>query len=271
MNHRYPAPALALTLAFGVLFASPAGASGRPEGSIQKSWDYPPGIQTLVVESDAQDILIRAGGPRLTGRLIGDHGDSVRLVRTGDRLEITVQAQRGWLAWGRPSGRLELSVPEGLDLDLSSASGAIVVQAAVGNLRARSASGDIEAAQGGRSADVDSASGTVRLQGFHGAVKAGSLSGDVLLENVEGPIQATTMSGDVNGRNLLPDHSSRFTAVSGDVLLSLSQGLEDYRIDAETVSGSINVGNSHADGSLKVGSGTRTLVVRSVSGDVDVR
>jgi len=266
MNLRYPA--LVLTLA--CLWSSPLAALGRPEGSIQKSWDYAPGITSLVVEADAQDILVKAG-PRVTGRLIGDHGDSVRVVRNGDKLEVTVRADRSWLAWGRPSGRLELSVPEGLNLDLSSASGAIVVEVPVGSLQARSASGDIEAAQGGTSAEVDTASGTVRLQGFRGPVKAGSLSGDVILENVEGLVQATTMSGDIEGRNLLPEARSRFTSVSGDVELELAQGLGDYRVEAESVSGSIEVGTAEASGSLALGTGTRNLVVRSVSGDVRVR
>lgn len=267
MNHRFPA----LVLILACLGASPLAASGRPEGAIQKSWDFPPGVTSLMVEADAQDIFIKAGGPRLTGRLIGDHGDSVRVVRNGDRVEVTVRADRSWLSWGRPSGRVELSVPEGLDLDLGSASGAIVVEVATGSLRARSASGDIEAAQGGRSADVDTAAGTVRLQGFLGPVKAGSLSGDVLLENIEGLIQATTMSGDIEGKNLVPDHRSRFTAVSGDVELGLAQGLEDYRIEAESVSGSIEIGTTEGEGSLTTGGGSRSLVVRSVSGDVQVR
>lgn len=265
MNHRFPALVLVAALCI-----APLSASGRPEGAIQKSWDYPPEFTSLVVEADAQDILIKSG-PRLTGRLIGDHGDSVRVVRVGDRLEVTARTDRTWLAWGRPSGRLELSVPEGLDLDISSASGAIVVQVAVDSLRARSASGDIEAAQGGRSADVDTASGTVRLHGFQGPVRAGSLSGNVILESITGLVQATTMSGNIEGTNLAPEHRSRLTVVSGGVDIQLAQGLGDYRVEAESVSGTLEVGTTEAQGSLTVGTGSRSLVVRSVSGDVRIR
>jgi len=263
---------LALPLVWGVLAAlTPLTALGRSEGSIQKTWDYPEGIHTLVVDTDRQDVVLKAGGPRLTGRVVGDTGDEVKVVRDGETLTITVRTERSWFSWRQKTARLELSIPADLDLDITTASGAVLVQTTTRQLRVRTASGDIEAARGGRAADVDSASGTVRLKGFSGPIKASALSGDLILEDLSGDIQAATLSGDLEGRGLAPDDKSRFTTVSGDADLRLNGGVAGYTLRSETVSGSLEIGDQSAEHTLSVGTTGPQVVVKSVSGDVRVK
>lgn len=252
------------------LSLTPAGALGRSEGAIQKTWDYPEDIRALVIDCDRQDVVLKAGGPRLTGRLVGDTGDVVKASRSGDTVTIQVKTDRSWFSWRKKTARIELTVPPGLELDLTTASGAILVQVSAARLTARSASGDIEAPRGGGSADVDSASGTVRLAGFSGPVKASALSGDLHLEDLSGDIQASSMSGDLNGRNLQPSDRSRFSSVSGDVDLQLQGGASAYEARLESVSGDLNLGDQEAERELRGGNGP-VIVVKSVNGDVRVR
>jgi hypothetical protein len=259
----------ALALGAWALWSAPLSASGRAEGSIRKTWDYPPGVTTVVVDADEQDIVVKAGGPRVTGRSIGDIGDDVKTSVVDGTLTITVRADRGWFAWKHRASRVELTVPDGLNLDLTTASGAVLVRVATQSLRVRSASGDIEAPRGGQGADVDTTSGTVRLNGFHGPVKATALSGNILLESIEGLVQASTLSGDIEAKDLSPADQSRFTAVSGDVRLKLTRGVGTYAIDAETSSGRLRIGDVEAETSLKTG--TWALTIRTVSGDVLVQ
>lgn len=260
---------MTLLLWGATLFLSPLYASGRSEGSIQKTWDYD-ALTTLVIDADRQDVVIKEGGPRVTGRLVGESGDETRVVRDGEKLTISVRGDGGWFSWHRKSARIELSVPQGTFLDVTTASGAILVEVSTASLRARSASGDIEAPRGGAAADVDSTSGTVRLRGFSGPVKASSLSGDLLLEDLSGEILAATLSGNLKGHRLTPEQS-RFSTVSGDADLSLVGGSEAYIVQTESVSGRLEVGDHRAEGELAIGSKGPVVVVKTVSGDVRVR
>lgn len=263
---------LAMPLILGVaLTLTPLMALGRSEGSIKKTWDYPENVQTLIIDADRQDVIVKAGGPRLTGRLVGDTGDVVKTSRSGDTVTITVRTDRSWFSWRPKSSRIEVSVPEGLTVDVTTASGAVLVQVPTQSLRVRSASGDIEAARGGVEADVDSASGTVRLKGFSGPIKASTLSGDLLLENIAGSIQAATLSGDLEGSGLAPDDQSRFTTVSGDAVLKLKGGAKAYQIRSETVSGDITIGDQTSENELRAGTEGPSFVVKSVSGDILVK
>jgi hypothetical protein len=266
MKHRF----VPVLLVLGLVTAG-LGASGRSEGSIQTTWDQPAGVTAVVVDADSQDVVVKAGGPRVTGRLIGDSGDSAQVTRNGSTVTITAREGRTWLSWGSRSARVELSVPPGISLDLTAVSGAILVKVPTSALRARSESGDIEASQGTGSADVDTASGTLRLKGFSGPVRASALSGDLSLEDLTGTITASTLSGNLRGTALAPASGSRFTTVSGDVHLSLRDGTGGYAIRAETVSGSIQVGNQESDKPLTVGQGGTPVTVQAVSGDIQVR
>lgn len=256
--------------ALGVLvLQAPLSASGRSEGAIQKTWEYAT-VTTVIVDADRQDLVVNEGGPTVAGRLVGDTGDDVKATVEGSTLTLTVRGNGGWFSWRRRASRVELTVPAGTTLDLTTASGAILVQAVTASLRARSGSGDIEAPRGGKAADVDSTSGTVRLRGFSGPVVASALSGDLRLEALGGRIQAATLSGRLDGRGLRPEPGSRFTTVSGSASLELDGGAAAYAVSAASVSGRILVGDQSADNTLAVGSGP-SVVVKSVSGDIRVR
>lgn len=246
----------------------PANASGRAEGSIQATWTTEGGVASVVVDADEQDIVVTAG-PRLTCRLIGNQGDGFHPVREGDAVTLTVRANRGWFSWPHRSSRLELVVPEGLALDLATASGAVVVRVSTRALKVRSASGDIEAPRGGRDVDADSTSGTLRLRGFHGEARVASVSGDILVEDLVGSVRASTLSGNIDGRSLTLTAPSRFTTTSGDIHLSLP-ALNQLAVEADSTSGDLEVGATRAQGHLKTGTGT-AVVVQAVSGDIVLR
>lgn len=260
-----------LSLVVATLSLAPLSALGRAEGSIQKTWDYPEGIRTLIIDTESQDVILKTGGPRLAGRLVGDNDDVVKTVREGDTVTITVRTDKNWFSFRQKKSRVEVSLPPGLDLEVTTASGAVLAQVPTRSLRVRSASGDIEAARGGEAVDVDTASGTIRLKGFTGPVKASALSGDLILESLSGEILATTLSGDLEGGDLSPADKSRFSTVSGEASLKLKGGLGDYTIRAETVSGEIRVGDDSGNRELVVGRSGPVVLVKSVSGDVRVK
>lgn len=265
MTIRLLACALFLTLA-----AFPdASALGRQEGAIRKSWEFPEGVSTLVVETDRQDVVFRAGGPRVTGRLIGDSDDVVRASQEGSTVRIHVHTDRNLLSWRLKSARLELSIPPNMAVEVTTASGGIQVLVPTSSVFLRSASGNIEAEEG-QAADVDSASGDLRLSGFQGPIKASTLSGDLQLDNSSGLIRANTLSGDLEGDNLSPEAKSRFTTVSGTVKLGLTPGPKAFRIRAETVSGDLEVAGQSAQRTLETGEGP-SLSIQTVSGDVRVK
>jgi len=245
-----------------ILALTPSGASGRSEGAIRRTFEFPAGITHLIVEADRQDLVVTSGGPGVAGRLIGGDEDSAQATQTGATLTIQVRADRWLFPSVRRQARLELTVPPGLELTLTTASGAVVVQVPTALLKVRTASGDIEAPGGGQAADLSTASGTLRLKGFGGPVRAEALSGNLLLEACQGLILASSLSGNLMGKALVPGTGSRFSSASGNVQLDLAGGSQAYTVNAQTASGVVDLGAKGASGPV--------ITVRSLSGNIQV-
>jgi hypothetical protein len=174
------------------------------------------GVEKLVIDGDAGNLVVRVQYPKQIGAWRGD--------RTG------------------PTD-LQLQVPLRAELDIDSVSADVDIDGvAPGELSIETVSGKVIAAAAPQHVDISSVSGDLRVTVNSADVKVQTVSGDVTLAGrLGGQIHAETVSGrlsiDTTGGRV---RRLATGTVSGDV--SLHAGLLDGgEIKVETVSGDINV------------------------------
>lgn len=222
-------------------------------------------------------------------RIRGIDGDTVHVRSTRDRdlghlvverdeRQLVLDAGRGPGRGGRHarSGDLVIDVPAGAEVVVEGDSVDVDVQRLTGVQRFRTGSGDLRLhdVRGALTAEVMSgdldlvADGPIRLDvrivSGDLAVQAGSITA----------LRATTTSGDVRIEGRFDgDGPYAIETVSGDVAIAAAGPV---RVDLRTVTGDISsdvpatTGDGPGRRSVVVGSGGRTVDVRSTSGDVRV-
>jgi hypothetical protein len=174
------------------------------------------GVEKLVIDGDADNLVVRVQYPKQIGAWRGD--------RTG------------------PTD-LQLQVPLRADLDIESVSADIDIDGvAPGELSIDTVSGKVVAAAAPQHVDINSVSGDLRITVNSADVKVETVSGDVTLAGrLGGQVHGETVSGRLS-IDTTAGRVRRLSAstVSGDV--SLRTGLVDGgQIRADTVSGDISL------------------------------
>ena len=197
-------------------------------------------------------------GPSADGTVHGEISGSpedeadVEVQTFGDELRIS--SGRSGRSRGRDV-RVRLEVPAGSDLTLVTGSGDLHTDVALGEVSARSGSGDL------------------RLAATAGA-RLHTGSGDITLLSVAGPAELTSGSGDIRVNACAADLTVR--TASGDVAVGRLDGRADaklasgdFRLQATT--GSVAVRTNSGDVAVGVaGDLPAWLDLSSVSGEVDI-
>jgi DUF4097 and DUF4098 domain-containing protein YvlB len=197
-----------------------------------------------------------------------------RMNERGDKLvlEEDWESRHG----GSMSGEVmwTITLPEGMDVKFSTASGDLSVTGPVGRVKASTASGDIEVVDAKGDIDVSTASGEVLLRNVAGEKEISTASGDIRIENSNDEIDASTASGRIEA-----------VGVGGDVKMSTASGEIDITdskaaFDLGTASGEITAkgitigGESNfstASGSVKIALAAASeydIDLSTASGDV---
>lgn len=233
------------------------------------------------VELAAGSVLVRtAAAGAVTVSVDAANADDFAIAFLGDTV-VVHQGRRS------RSARLVIEVPTGSDVSLKGASVDVSARGALGALRSRTASGDIDADDVVR-LDVSVASGEARVglvrtdatftttsgdvvvRSVGGRLAAALASGDLRVEHVLGDVDAGTASGDVTlGR--CDGAAIAIRTLSGDIRLGLPSGI---RVEPEisTLSGRVVLPQAAPAGSAATGSDRRPVRVRlrSVSGDIRI-
>lgn len=207
--------------------------------------------------------------------------EEARVELRGDELRVEVQGPRGSSA----EVRLVVRAPEGStllaragsadvrtrgrlgDTELKLASGDAALDR-VGALRAKLASGDLEARNVDGEARIESASGDVELAQLAGEGEIASASGDVHVVEAASGLKVRTASGD-QSLDSVREGRVDLTSASGDIRVGIRKGSRlwvDARSSSGDVESELEVGDapSDEDGPLV------ELQVTAMSGDVQV-
>lgn len=133
-----------------------------------------------------------------------------------------------------------LEVPDGLEIDFSTASGNLEVTGLNAQLNATTASGNIHLTDLSGDIEVTSASGNLVLDHVMGPLEASTASGDIELSNSEGGFEVSSASGDIRARAISAVDDSTFSAASGDVDVVLGRSPE-HELRVATASGDVGL------------------------------
>ncbi len=275
-----------------------------------------PGVVRLYVENHVGLVTVTAAGAGSTSvsleaeslaaeELVGQA--TVECRPAGPRQVVTVQVPRprGLRNFRRSAVTVRVTVPEGSELSVVTASADVEVQGPVARADVKTASGNVLIDDVTSDVVSKTASGNVTLGHVGGDVRAHSASGHLRCDSVGGrsvfattsgdlqvgaagnrvEVKATSgnvrlgrlahgarianVSGDVRVQALSEGHL-RVRSVSGDVFVGVVQGVQ-LHVDVETMSGSVHSDIPLGDRPPDDHHDARVdLSVRSVSGDVEI-
>ena len=262
-----------------------------------------PGSVSLQIKLPSGRVVVTtADEPRTTvevvalGRRGQDAIDEIEITmdEVSGRHVIRVE-QRDRFRWGPIQitwgGDFEcrITCPPGADLDLAGASTDVRVGGELGDVSARTASGDIRLHEVGGPLQVKTATGDVSVGIVRGQGTIATVSGDVGVERIDAPLSARAVSGDITIGSIASElvvattsgdvdlkavHEGdvRVQTVSGDVRVGIARGTRVW-VDAGSVSGRLEseLGLEDQESAASdVESAVVPLHVKTVSGDVSV-
>jgi hypothetical protein len=208
------------TLAFGTF--QMVSLVGRATETASSSFDN---VRHLTITNGAGSVRLVAAPGATTTTTVRRTIDR-RLVRPsyhermdGDRLVLDASCDSAFSSWC--DVHLEVSVPAGVDVDVSASGGGIRADGLDAPLKLRSSGGGITVVGGGSILDLDSSGGGVRVDATRaGTVTAHSSGGGVTITYAAVP-------GTVDARSS-----------GGGVTVEVPDGLTAYRVDASSSGGS---------------------------------
>ena len=171
--------------------------------------DLGSGVKELIFETDGRQVTIKVKAPRHSSRNI--------------------------------SSDLNIRVPEGSSLEISTVSADVEVSDLRGWQQLETVSGDIETALFAADVEIESVSGDIEARGDNKKMRtrASSVSGNLELQGLDGELEVETVSGDI----VLGDsrfESAEMKTVNGELVYHA--GLYgDSRLEAETVNGEVDI------------------------------
>jgi hypothetical protein len=200
-------------LAFALVVGAGAVAAARPADTQAVQWVK--GAVKLRLSTLAADVEVTAGADKQVTVKVseGDVGHVSFRQDGGERLEVLFD--------GVPAlrcGKVCVAVPPRSAVDVTTASGDVQVRGTDGEVRLRSAAGDLHVTRAG-------------------SLEIRSVSGDVGVEQVAGEARIETVSGDASVTNA---PRVRFATTSGDLLWTGTCG-DGCELAARTLSGDITL------------------------------
>ena len=261
-----------------------------------------PGSVSLQIELPSGRVVVAtADEPRTTvevvpvGRRGSDAVDDVLVTcdERGGRHVVRVERRDGirWgpiqISWGADV-EVRIACPAGASLELSGGSTDLRVDGELGEVSARTASGDVRLGTVRERLEVKTASGDVSVGRVAAEASIVTVSGDLELERLEGEVTARTVSGDATVGSLsapltlsttsgdavvrrLDGGGLRVQTVSGDVRIGVGRGTPVW-IDAASVSGKLEseLDLEESEPTADPGRAVVPVHVKTVSGDVAI-
>ncbi|MDB4966731.1 MAG: hypothetical protein JWN44_2420 [Myxococcales bacterium] len=183
------------------------------------------GPVTLRADVLSSEIEVVPGAAKsVKASLLDCTSSGLQLVERGDRIEVVFET-RGNGGWpripGGIEGKLRVELPPGSHVELTSASGDIMVRDVGGNVRLRTASGEVHLKKVAN-------------------VEVMAVSGDVTVENASGEVRLRTVSGNANVSQWNAATKLEYGTTSGDLDWTGTCG-NGCRIEARSTSGDVKL------------------------------
>lgn len=161
---------------------------------------------------------------------------ALMLDQTGNDVTVRLPGQSA----GTASVDLEVHLPEGVALEMKSASGDVEIEGTLAAVRLISSSGDVKVVRAADRVSVQSNSGDIAIRDFEGSmVTVESKSGDICVDKSRGGLNIRTASGDLSLQDITGP-TIMLETISGDIGVKFSEGLST-NCNLRSVSGDIEV------------------------------
>ena len=266
-------------------------------------------VDEVRIEGSFVDVYVNSGDKVYFKGIItgsGDEGDyRFETDIVGKTLVIRVDRQRdrSWKNYRINESRIDLTITDGVKLDIDNSSGDvnvanlrastskieassgdITLRSIVANLDVETSSGDIdidgltgdseiESTSGDQdifntkgNIETRASSGDITISGFNGKIKVQATSGDVEVRKGRGAVKARTSSGNIDGYAIELTDNCYFDATSGDIEIDFSNDLDDLSFDLTATSGDLEVGNRSGEKRLVIERGGIKITGTTSSG-----
>ena len=234
-----------------------------------------------VVGEDRSDVEVVAAK---VGRA-ESHAAAETLVReirvlcglVGGALEVEVEVPRRWNRRGH--AHLELRVPRGTSVEVSTSNGKICIENLCGAVRARASNGSVDVASVVGNIDVSASNAKVCCSCTQGHLVARSSNGKIQLEEHRGSIDASTSNGlIVVDLDELGREGVLLATSNGRIVLQLPEQVDadiDIRVDNGVIRNDRELckAASERSGRLRgrLGSGGTPIRLRTSNGSISLR
>ena len=268
-------------------------------------------VNEVSVEGSFVDVYVTRGDEVYFKGIIkgnGEEGDyrfDTDIVGSTLMIKVTNTRNRySWKNYRTQDSRIDITIPEGVALDIDNSSGDInvanlratesTIEASSGditlksiicNLEVETSSGDIEISNLIGDSEIEStsgdqdfrnvkgsiestaSSGDITFIDFDGDLEIEATSGDVELKTGKGTLSVRTSSGEIDGDEITLTGDADFDATSGNIEVDFTNDLSDLSFDLSATSGDLEVGRQEAEKRLKIERGGYTVRGVTSSGD----
>lgn len=267
-------------------------------------------VDEVRIEGSFVDVYVDTGDRvyfrgEITGS--GDEGDyrfDTEIVGKTLVIRVDRQREKKWRNYRITESRIDLTITDGVKLDIDNSSGDvrvanlranssrieassgdITLRSVVANLKVETSSGDIdidgltgdseiESTSGDQdifnsrgNIETRASSGDITISGFKGRIEVQATSGDVEIRKGEGAIKARTSSGNIDGYGIELTENSYFDATSGNVEIDFINDLDDLSFDLTASSGDLEVGSRSGEKRMLIDRGGIKVTGTTSSGD----
>ncbi|HET6783213.1 MAG TPA: DUF4097 family beta strand repeat-containing protein [Pseudoxanthomonas sp.] len=233
------------------------------------------GVEKLVVEGDAEHLVVKVQYPRNNGWGGNKSGPTDLQLTVPVRAELEIDSV---------SADVDVSGVASSKLSIDSVSGSVLVAAAPGEVDVESVSGDLRLTVNSGDVQAQTVSGGIILRGrMNGQIKTETVSGDIdVAVNGErvSEFSSSTVSGNAQVRTALAAKGEiGMESVSGDLLLVLPKNLS-AQVSGESFSGDLKAPGAkiqrpeHGPGSsfnTRYGTGEGEIRIETFSGNAELR
>ena len=268
-------------------------------------------VEEVRIEGSFVDVYVNTGDKVYFKGIIrgsGDEGDyNFDTDIQGKTLVVRVERRRdnrSWRNYKLNESRIDLTITDGVELDIDNSSGDIYVanlrasnskleassgditlKSIVANLNVETSSGDIEIDGLTGDSDIEStsgdqeiynskgnietraSSGDITIAGFNGKIKAQATSGDIELKKGVGAVKVRTTAGNIDGYGIELNNNAYFDATSGRIEIDFDNDLNDLSFDLTATSGDLEVGDRSGEKRLVIERGGYKVIGTTSSGD----
>jgi|WetSurMetagenome_2_1015567.scaffolds.fasta_scaffold36568_2 DUF4097 and DUF4098 domain-containing protein YvlB len=215
--------------------------------------------KTLIVKSDCGDLNISTWNKdeayvKITGNDNAKEKMEFNIEEKNGDIYVTAKKSSGIKFLENTNLKIDISIPEKFNTEISTAGGDINLGNLTGNVDMKTAGGDIVLKSIKGNTDLKTAGGDIKVESFNGNFSAKTAGGDIIISGSDGSIEAKTAGGDITVKYTGENKGMELSTAGGNVSLYLPENFS-ANIDLKTSSGDIKMGFEYTNESGKLKNG----------------